>query len=78
MRAEEVMTRYDATNQELATARHNLTRRLLALEKATADQRDRIQQGHSPDLRAVNRAWLAIDEALLIHRACERALRDAV
>ena len=72
------MTRYDAAAEELSTARHNLTRRLLALEKATTDQRDRIQQGHSPDLRAVNRACLAIDEALLIHRACERAVDESM
>lgn len=70
--------RYDATRQAELSARHNLTNRLRALELAVSEQVASISAGHPPDLRDVNRRWLALDEARAIHRACQHAVDESV
>ena len=72
------MTRFDAAVQQEMTARHNLLNRLRALEKATVEQTRLIAEGHSPDMRQVNRKWIALDEAVTIHRACLHAVDESV
>jgi hypothetical protein len=72
------MSRFDAAHQQEMTARHNLLNRLHALEKATVEQTRLIAEGHSPDMRQVNRRWLALDEAMTIHRACLHAVDMSV
>lgn len=72
------MSTYDATTQEQRNARHNLLRRLRALEAATAEQIRNVEAGGAPSLRGINNRWLAVDEATVIHRACQHAVDESV
>lgn len=72
------MTRFDATHQQEQVARQNLINTLRRLEEAVADQIVHLADGHSPDMRQVNRKWLAIEEATVIHRACLQAVDESV
>lgn len=71
------MSRYDGAAQEQANAKHNLLRRLGALEAAVSEQIRVIEAGYRPCLKAINQRWLAVDEATEIHRACQHAVDNA-
>jgi hypothetical protein len=68
---------YTAALEQERAAKLHLLKKLRALAAASEQEAGRISEGHAPSLKDINRRWLAVEEATVIHRACAHAVDRA-